>query len=88
MAGTKTAVSLPMHAVKLAAYATFGAMSGQIWLFGLAAGLGAFSANWLARAWLERMPDMQFRGIVIAIMAVSGAVMIWDQRALVADLFQ
>lgn len=88
MAGTKTAVSLPMHAVKLAAYAAFGAMSGQIWLFGLAAGLGAFSANWLAKAWLERMPEIQFRGVVIAVMAVCGAVMIWDQRALVAGLFQ
>ena len=88
MAGTKTAVSLPMHAVKLAAYAAFGAMSGQIWLFGLAAGLGAFSANWLAKAWLERMPEIQFRGVVIAVMAVSGAVMVWDQRALMAGLFQ
>jgi uncharacterized membrane protein YfcA len=39
MIGTKTAISMPMHFVKIGTYSTFGAMTGQSWLFGLAAGI-------------------------------------------------
>lgn len=80
MAGTKTAVSMPMHLAKIAAYAGFGAMSGRLWLMGLAAGAGAFAANWLARVWLRRMSERLFRRIIVAVMAASGAVMLWEQR--------
>lgn len=78
MVGTKTAVSLPTHLVKIGTYTTLGAMSGQLWLFGLAAGAGALISNWLAK-WLLK-EELRFRGIVVGFMALSGAVMIWQQR--------
>lgn len=86
MVGTKTAISMPMHIVKIGTYATLGAMSGELWLFGLAAGAGALASNWLARRLLSGMQDVSFRTIVVAFMALSGLVMIWRQRETLAAL--
>lgn len=86
MVGTKTAVSLPMHAAKILAYGAFGAMSGRLVMFGIAAGLGALASNWLARRLLGRMQELRFRQIVIGLMALSGAVMIWRQRETLLSL--
>jgi uncharacterized membrane protein YfcA len=80
MVGTKTAVSLPTHLVKIGTYTTFGAMAGQLWLFGLAAGAGALASNWVAKRLLQNMPELRFRAIVVGFMALSGLVMIWQQR--------
>jgi uncharacterized membrane protein YfcA len=87
MVGTKTAVSLPTHLVKIGTYTTLGAMSGQLWLFGLAAGAGALVSNWLAKRLLKEMPESRFRAIVVGFMAASGIVMIWQQRETIAALF-
>jgi uncharacterized protein len=80
MVGTKTAVSLPMHVVKIGTYAVFGALSGQILLFGIAAGVGALLSNWLARRLIRGLSEVNFRAVVVGFMALSGAVMIWRQR--------
>jgi uncharacterized membrane protein YfcA len=87
MVGTKTAVSLPTHFVKIGTYTTLGAMAGQLWLFGLAAGAGALASNWLAKRLLKDMPELRFRAIVVGFMALSGIIMIWQQRETIADLF-
>lgn len=87
MVGTKTAVSMPMHLVKIGTYSTLGAMSGELWLFGLAAGIGALTSNWLARRLLTNMKEPSFRTIVVVFMALSGILMIWEQRELVVRLF-
>jgi len=87
MVGTKTAVSLPMHLVKTGTYSALGALSGQILLFGLAAGIGALASNWLAKRLLRRMRDVNFRRIVVGFMVLSGVVMIWEQRGVLALLF-
>lgn len=71
---------MPMHLVKIGAYVAFGALSGRILLFGLAAGVGALASNWLARRLLRNMKEVNFRAIVVAFMALSGAVTIWQQR--------
>lgn len=86
MVGTKSAISMPMHMVKIGGYLAFGALSGRILLFGLAAGVGALASNWLARRLLRNMKEVSFRAIVVAFMAVSGAVMIWQQRELLLGL--
>jgi uncharacterized protein len=80
MVGTKTAISMPMHLVKMSTYTALGAMSGQLWLFGLAAGIGALSSNWLARRILRDMQERRFRAIVIGFMVLSGILMLWEQR--------
>lgn len=77
MVGTKTAVSLPTHFVKIGTYSLLGAMTGQLWLLGLAAGAGALASNWLAKRLLAGMDESRFRMIVVGFMAVSGAAMIW-----------
>jgi uncharacterized membrane protein YfcA len=87
MVGTKTAVSLPTHLVKIGTYTTRGAMSGQLWLFGLAAGAGALVSHWLAKRLLKDMPELKFRAIVVGLMALSGVVMMWQQRETIASLF-
>lgn len=87
MVGTKTAISLPMHLVKIGTYTGLGAMSGDLWLFGLAAGAGALASNWLARRVLACMKEVSFRAIVVAFMAISGLIMIWRQRETLAALF-
>jgi uncharacterized membrane protein YfcA len=87
MVGTKTAISMPMHLVKMSTYAALGAMSGDLWLFGLAAGLGALSSNWLARRVLKNMRETRFRAIVIGFMVLSGLLMLWDARGAIAAVF-
>ena len=87
MVGTKTAVSVPMHLAKMSTYAALGAMSGELWLFGLAAGAGALSSNWLAKRLLRDMQESRFRAIVIGFMVLSGALMLWEQRAAIAAAF-
>ena len=83
MVGTKTAISMPMHFVKIGTYASLGAMSGQLWLFGLAAGVGALVSNTLAKRILTNMSDVNFRFIVTGFMAISGALMLWQARDVV-----
>lgn len=86
MVGTKTAVSLPTHLVKIGTYTTLGAMAGKLWLFGLAAGAGALASNWLAKRLLKNIPELRFRAIVVGFMALSGAIMIWQQRETITTL--
>jgi uncharacterized protein len=87
MVGTKTAVSLPMHLVQVGTYTAFGAMTGRLLLFGVAAGLGALVSNWLARKILHDMREQSFRAVIVGFMALSGVVMIWGQRGIIVDLF-
>ena len=86
--GTKTAISLPMQLTKLVSYLVLGALSGELLWFGVAAGAGAVTSNWLARRLLHDMAERTFEGIVFAFMAVSGAWMIWQQRQTIAVLWQ
>ncbi|MCF8708752.1 sulfite exporter TauE/SafE family protein [Rhizorhapis sp. SPR117] len=83
MVGTKTAVSLPMHLAKIGTYTALGALTGKLLLFGIAAGAGALASNWLAKRILARMSERNFRGFIVGFMAVSGLVMIWQQRDLI-----
>lgn len=87
MVGTKTAISFPMHLAKIGTYTVFGALTGQLLLFGIAAGLGALVSNWLAKRLLSGMSEVNFRAIVVGFMALSGAIMIWGQRSVLLGLF-
>ncbi|MDW9628580.1 TSUP family transporter [Sinorhizobium meliloti] len=87
MVGTKTTISLPMHLAKLGTYTALGALTGKLLLFGIAAGLGALLSNWLAKRVLTNMSELNFRAIVVGFMALSGAVMIWEQRETLLRIF-
>lgn len=86
MVGTKTAISMPMHLVKMSTYTALGAMSGELWLFGLAAGIGALSSNWLARRILRDMKETRFRAVVVGFMVLSGLLMLWEEQGTLASM--
>jgi uncharacterized protein len=80
MIATKSLNSFVMHIAKIGTYTAFDALTGRLFLFGLAAGLGAMSANWLGKRLLGEMSATRFRQVVIVVMVVSGLVMLWQQR--------
>jgi uncharacterized protein len=80
MIATKALHQLSLHAVKLSAYAALGAYRSEYFVYGLCIGLAGVPANWLGKLVLERMSPSQFRHAVVALLAVSGVVMIWQQR--------
>ena len=85
---TKSVNSFVMQLVKVGTYTTLGALNMQIFLYGLSAGLGAASANWIAKRWLKKMSGRQFRTFVVSLMAISGIAMIWKQHEVLLTWFQ
>jgi len=83
LVGTKSANVAAVHAVKIAAYLAFGALTPEHLIYGLAIGIGALPGNWLGQRVLERMDERQFRQVVLAFVAVSGLLLVWDQRQVV-----
>lgn len=86
MIATKSINSFVMHIVKIGTYTAFGALTGRLFLFGLAAGLGAMSANWLGKRLLGEISVTRFRQIVIIVLVVSGLFMLWEQRETILGL--
>jgi uncharacterized protein len=80
MVATKALHQLSLHAVKLTAYAALGVYRSEYFVYGLCIGLAGIPANWLGKLVLARMSQDQFRHAVVALLAVSGVVMIWQQR--------
>ena len=85
LVATKSVNSFVTDVVKVTVFTGLGALGGQALAYGVAAGLGAVCATLLAKRWLERLSGRQFRTLVVALMAMSGAIMIWQQRGLVVD---
>ncbi len=73
---TKTANSFIAGIAQLSSYAFLGALKGELWMYGLIIGLGATIGNIFGKKLLKKMSDELFRKFVIAIMAISGLVMI------------
>jgi uncharacterized protein len=80
---TKSFNSLVMHVAKVSTYTFFGALTGPLFLYGMVAGVAAMAANWIGKRTLERLSSARFQQLVIAMMVISGAVMLWEQRALI-----
>lgn len=78
MVGTKSFNSLFMQLTKVGAYITLGLMSQQAWLAGVALGVGAVTGAWLAKKQFAHITAQQFRRYVIAMMTISGLVMLID----------
>lgn len=68
-----------MHVEKMGVYTVFWALTDQLLLFGIAAGVGALASNWLAKHLLSGMSELDFRGVVVGFMALSGAIMLWPR---------
>jgi len=57
---------------------------GQRWDFQVHIGLAALPANWLGQMVLSQMSNERFRQLVFTFMAVSGLMMLWQQRQLLS----
>ena len=80
MIATKASNKALLHVIKLISYAELGVLEPNHIGYGLIIGLGALPANWIGKWVLEKITNDQFRQMVFAFVAVSGAMMIWEQR--------
>ncbi len=82
MIATKAANVVVIHIVKIMIYLAYGAMTPQHMGYGLAIGLAAAPGNFLGRYVLRSMSNQQFRQLALATMAITGVLMLWQQREL------
>ena len=80
MIATKSAHVLVVHVVKMVTYGAFGALTMPHLGYGLVIGLAAAPGNWLGQQALQKISDQQFRQFVIALVTISGLLILWDQR--------
>ena len=81
MIATKASNKAFLHIIKLLSYAVLGVLEPSYIGYGLLIGAGAVPANWLGKWVLERITNDQFRQMVFAFVAISGVLMIWEQRS-------
>lgn len=76
---TKTANSFIMGLSQISSYAFFGLLHGEYWIYGLSLGLGATLGNILGKRFLSKMKSKTFRQWLIALMVISGVLLIYGQ---------
>jgi len=86
MLATRAVNSLAIQVTKLASYWVFGVLSWPVLRHGLAAGLGAVAAIWLANHWLNLLSSYRFRQLAVLVMVVGGLMILWQQRRFLAGL--
>ncbi len=74
--GTKSAQSFFLGIAQIGSYAFFGLLTTELWILGIAMGLGAIVGNLIGKWLLQRMSKLAFRRWLIAIMVLSGIVLI------------
>lgn len=76
LVATKSLNSLVMQLTKLTTYTVFGALSWQAGIYGVLLGLGAVLGVYIAREHLLNIHLERFRNYTLAIMAISGVLML------------
>lgn len=76
LVATKAAQSLFLGLSQISGYTYFGLLSKELWIYGIALGLGASLGNFFGKLLLKRMTKLAFRRWVIAIMVLSGIVLL------------
>ncbi len=74
---TKTANSFLMGISQISSYAFFGLLHNQLWVYGIALGMGATIGNIVGKRFLFTMKRTTFRKWLIALMVVSGVLLIY-----------
>ncbi len=69
-----------VHAVKIIAYAFFGAWTTQYLVYGLMIGAAALPGNWLGQIVVEKMSEQRFQQMVVAFIMFSGMLLMWQER--------
>ena len=80
MIATKSAHVVVVHVAKILTYATLGVLTKSYLWYGLIIGITAIPANWLGQKVLKNISDEQFRQFVIALVTISGLLILWQQR--------
>lgn len=75
---TKTANSFFVGIAQIGSYAFFGVLTARLWIYGLALGGGAVLGNIIGKRLLSGITVKQFRVLLLTLMAVSGAVMVYQ----------
>lgn len=76
LVGTKAAQSFFLGLAQVSGYVFFGLLNPTLWTYGIALGLGAIVGNLIGKWLLVRMSKLAFRRWLIAIMVISGVVLI------------
>jgi len=76
LVATKAAQSFFLGISQISGYTFFGLLYKELWIYGIALGLGASLGNYFGKLILKRMSKLSFRRWVIALMVVSGVVLI------------
>ena len=76
MVATKSLNSLVMQLTKLTTYTVFGALSWQTGIYGILLGSGAVVGVYIAKDHLLNIHLERFRNYTLAIMAISGVLML------------
>ncbi len=73
---TKTFNSFGAGLVQIGSYTFFGALYGELWLWGLILGLGISIGNYFGKRLLARVTELTFRRWAIVFMVVSGILLV------------
>ena len=76
LVGTKAAQAFFLGIAQIGSYTFFGLLTPELWVYGIALGLGATLGNFIGKELLKRMSKLAFRKWVIAIMVISGLVLL------------
>ena len=76
---TKTANSFIMGLTQIGSYTFFGLLHGELWVYGIALGIGATIGNIIGKKFLSKMKSNLFRKFLIALMVISGILLIYGQ---------
>ncbi|MCH9660178.1 MAG: sulfite exporter TauE/SafE family protein [Bacteroidetes bacterium] len=76
LVGTKAAQSFFLGLAQVSGYVFFGLLTKTLWIYGIALGIGAIVGNLIGKWLLFRMSKLAFRRWLIAIMVISGIVLI------------
>lgn len=74
--GTKAAQAFFLGIAQISSYTFFGLLTKELWIYGIALGLGATLGNLIGKELLKRMSKIAFRKWLISIMVLSGIVLI------------
>ncbi|MEQ9007974.1 MAG: sulfite exporter TauE/SafE family protein, partial [Ekhidna sp.] len=73
---TKTANSFFTGLAQISSYTFFGLLTTENWVFGITLGFGATLGSIIGKGYLKKIKSEQFRILVIAMMVISGVIMI------------
>lgn len=76
LVATKAAQSFFLGMAQVGGYVFFGFLSKELWIYGIALGIGAIFGNLIGKRLLMRMSKRTFRRWLITIMVISGLIMI------------